>query len=84
MKPFEFMYGDTWYKYENGYIYRQDIYGVYVRLIPVMQELARDLDSYSLDQKQLIMGAVIHSYTYGKLDGARGKVKEIQRVLNLD
>ena len=81
---FEFMYGGTWYKYENGYIYRQDIYGVYVRLIPVMQELTRDLDSYSLDQKQLIMGAVIHGYTCGKLDGASSKVKEIQRVLNLD
>lgn len=81
---FEFMYGDTWYKYENGYIYRQDLYGVYVKLVPVMSEFSRCIDEYSLDQKQLIMGAVIHGYTCGKLDGANSKVKEIQRVLNLD
>ena len=84
MISFEFMYGDSRYRYENGYIYRQDLYGVYVKLVPVMQEFTRCIDEYSLDQKQLIMGAVIHGYTCGKLDGANGKIKEIQRVLNLD
>ena len=36
MKTFEFRYGDSWYKYENGYIYRQNCLGHYGKLTPVM------------------------------------------------
>ena len=81
---FEFMYGDTWYKYECGYIHRQNCFGHYGKLVPVMRELDDQIDSYSLDQKQLIMGAIIHGFTHGKLAGAEDKTREIKRVLNID
>jgi hypothetical protein len=81
---FEFMYGDTWYKYEAGYIYRQNSFGNHIKLIPVVQELSRSLEDYSLDQKQTIMCAILHGFTCGKLAGAANKVAEIKRVLNID
>ena len=83
-QTFEFMYNDTWYKYENGYIYRQNIYGNYEQLTPVLQELNRCINDFSLPDKQNIMGAIIHGYTCGKLVGAADKVREIKRVLNID
>lgn len=84
MKSFEFMYGDTWYKYEDGYIYRQNIYGNYEQMIPVVRELDQTLDNFSLPDKQNIMCAIVHGHTYGKLAGAATKVKEIKRVLCID
>ena len=84
MKPFEFMYGDTWYKYEDEYIYRQNIYGNYEQMIPVVRELDQTLDNFSLPDKQNIMCAIVHGHTYGKLAGAANKVKEIKRVLDID
>lgn len=84
MKPFEFMYGDTWYKYEDGYIYRQNIYGNYEQMIPVVRELDQTLDNFSLPDKQNIMCAIVHGHTHGKLAGAANKVKEIKRVLCID
>ena len=83
-QTFEFMYCDTWYKYERGYIYKQDIYGVYVQLTPVVQELNHCIDDFSLPDKQNIMCAIVHGYTCGKLVGAGDKVREIKRVLNID
>lgn len=84
MKPFEFMYGDTWYKYEDGYICRQNIYGNYEQMIPVVRELDQTLDNFSLPDKQNIVCAIVHGHTYGKLAGAANKVKEIKRVLFID
>ena len=81
---FEFMYADTWYKYEGGYIYRQNIYGNYEQMIPVVRELDQTLDNFSLPDKQNIMCAIVHGHTYGKLAGAANKVKEIKRVLCID
>lgn len=81
---FEFMYCDTWYKYENGYIYRQNCFGHYGKLTPVMQELTHSLEDYSLDQKQTIMCAILHGFTCGKLAGSADKVREIKRVLDID
>ena len=83
-QTFEFMYNDTWYKYENGYIYRQNIYGDFEQLTPVLPELKRYVDNFSLPDLQNIMGAIVHGYTCGKLVGAGDKVREIKRVLNID
>ena len=83
-QTFEFMYNDTWYRYECGYIYRQNCFGDYGKLVPVMRELNEQLVGYSLDQKQLIMGAIIHGFTHGKFAGADDKTREIKRVLNID
>ena len=83
-QAFEFMCGDTWYKYEDGYLHRQNIYGNYEQLIPVVRELNQTIDSFSLPDKQNIMCAIVHGYTCGKLVGAGDKVREIKRVLNID
>ena len=49
---FEFMYADTWYKYENSWIYRQNIYGDYVKHCPVLPDLVRKLeDLYIFEAK---------------------------------
>lgn len=85
MKAFEFMYGDTWYKYEeDGYIYRQNIYGHYMKHTPVVRELNQIIDNFSLPDKQTIMCAILHGFTYGKLAGAEDKTREIKRVLCID
>jgi hypothetical protein len=81
---FEFMYANTWYKYENSWIYRQNIYGNYEQMIPVVRELGQTLDNFSLPDKQNIMCAIVHGHTYGKLAGAANKVKEIKRVFCID
>lgn len=81
---FEFMYGDTWYKYENGYIYRRNIYGNSEQMIPVVKELNQTLDNLSLPDKQNIGCAIVHGHTYGRMAGIADKVKEIKRVLCID
>lgn len=81
MKTFDFMYGDTWYKYADGYIYSQD---GYAPGIPVVKEIAQTIDNFSLPDKQNIMCAIVHGYTYGTYDGAADKVREIKRVLCIE
>ena len=83
-QTFEFMCGDTWYKYEDGYLHRQNIYGNYEQLIPVVRELNQTIDNFSLPDKQNIMCAIVHGFTWGKYAGAGDKVREIKRVLNID
>ena len=78
---FEFMYGDTWYKYENGYIYSQNDYEPG---IPVVRELEQIVDNFSLPDKQNSMCAIVHGYTYGTYAGAADKVREIKRVLRIE
>lgn len=81
MKTFGFMYGDTWYKYADGYIYSQNGYGPG---IPVVRELEKIVDNFSLPDKQNIMCAIVHGYTYGTYAGAADKVREIKRVLCIE
>lgn len=84
---FEFMYGDTCYtcyKYENSYIYRQNIYGDYVKLCPVLPDLERKLEEFTSDQQHTIMEAILCGYYHGKAAGAIDKCKEIKRVLCID
>lgn len=80
-QPFEFMYGDTWYKYADGYIFSQN---GYEPGIPVVRELKQIIDNFSLPDKQNIMCAIVHGYTYGIQAGAADKVKEIKRVLCIE
>ena len=81
MKAFDFMYGDTWYKYAYGYIYSQNGYDPG---IPVVKELQQIIDNFSLPDKQNIMCAIVHGYTYGTYAGAEEKVREIKRVLEIE
>ena len=82
-QTFEFMYNDTWYTYETGYIYSAGSYN-YKQGIPVVRELEQIIDNFSLPDKQNIMCAIVHGYTYGTYDGAANKVKEIKRVLCIE
>ena len=80
---FDFMYGDTWYKYENGWIHRQNIIETWDPFCPVHEELAKQLDSFSADQLRTVMGAIIHGYGHGKVKGKQEKIAEFKRVFNL-
>ena len=84
MKPFVFRYGDNWYKYENGYIHRRNIYGNYEQMIPVVKELDQTIDNFSMPDTQNIMCAIVHGHTYGRMAGVADKVNEIKRVLCID
>lgn len=78
---FEFMYADTWYKYENSWIYRQNIYGDYVKHCPVLPDLVRKLEDLYTDQQHTIMEAILYGFCHGKMAGADAKIKEIKNVL---
>ena len=80
-QTFEFIYEDTLYKYADGYIFSQN---GYERGIPVVRELNQIIDNFSLPDKQTIMCAIVHGFTWGKYAGAGDKVREIKRVLNID
>lgn len=84
MQPFEFMYGDAWYKYENSWIYRRLITGDYAKHCPVLPDLVRKLEDLYTDQQHTIMEAVLYGFYAGKLAGAADKVNEIKRVLCID
>lgn len=81
---FEFMYADSWYKYENSWIYRQLISGDHVKHCPVLPDLVRKLEDLYIDQRQTVMEAVLYGYYHGKMAGADAKVKEIKNVLCID
>jgi hypothetical protein len=83
MSAFEFMYNNTWYTYENGYIYNSESYN-HEQRIPVVKELAQTMENLSLPDKQNIMCAIVHGYTYGTYDGAADKAREIRRVLCIE
>ncbi len=87
MKSFEFMYGDTWYKFtgieNHGWINRQNICNGWDPFCPVHEELVKQLASFSDDQLRTIMGAVIHGYGHGKVNGKQEKIAEFKRVFNL-
>lgn len=84
MKSFEFMYGDTWYKYESGYIYRQDINEFYQPYCPVYIELEGILKTFDAGQLRTVMSAIVHGYVYGKQDGRNNQIRDFKRLFNID
>ena len=84
MKTCEFMYRDTWYKYEDGHIKKR--YGLthYDYFCPVFVDLSDNIDSFSDDQLKTIMETILHGYFYGVGEGKKEKVREVKRVLNID
>ena len=83
-QTFEFMYATSWYRYENSYIYKQNRFGDYVKLCPVLPDLVRKLEDLYTDQRQTIMEAVLYGYYHGKTAGAEDKVREIKNVFCID
>lgn len=80
---FEFMYGDAQFKYENGWIYRKNPFDYYEDFCPVHSELISIVESLNIDQFSVILGAIIHGYSYGKNYGKAEKIQEFKRVFNL-
>lgn len=83
-KTFEFMYNDTWYKYEGGYIYRQDINDFYQPYCPVLIDLEGILNTFDTPQLQTIMAAIIHGFIHGKNAGRSQQINEFKRLFNID
>ena len=81
---FEFMYGDTWYKYEDGHIRQQRGTDFYMYFCPVLNDIKDTLKDLPVDQCQLIMAAIVHGYFHGHAAGQRYKTTEFKRVLNID
>lgn len=81
---FEFMYGDTWYKYEDGHIRQQRGTDFYMYFCPVLNDIKDTLKDLPVNQCQLIMAAIVHGYFHGHAAGQRYKTTEVKRVLNID
>lgn len=81
---FEFMYGDTWYKYEDGHIKQQRGTDFYMYFCPVLNDIKYTLKDLPVDQCQLIMAAIVHGYFHGHAAGQRYKTAEFKRVFNLE
>ena len=88
MKTFEFMYGDTWYKYENGKLLKQNSLETYFDPIdivcPVLRELQERMEFIPEDVRPVVMQGLLHAYGYGIVDGKKKKIAEFKRVFALD
>ena len=83
MKIFEFTCGGSLYRYEDGWIHYKTDYNSWPPLCPVLRELNDKIESFTTEQLQIIMAAVIHSYGYGKVQGKKDKIQEFKRVFEL-
>ena len=81
---FEFMYGDDWYKYEDGWIHNKPYGAGYFHLCPVERELKEQLETLDLTQRRIIMSAIIHGYTHGRVAGQKDKIREFKRMFQID
>ena len=81
---FEFMYGDDWYKYEDGWIHNKEFGNFYLHLCPVERELKEQLETLDLTQRRIIMSAIIHGYAHGRTAGQKDKIREFKRMFNID
>ena len=81
---FEFMYGNTWYKYEGGWIHKKKGLTFYEHFCPVHVDIQNHLSSLSADQLNSIMYAIIHGYCHGFTDGKKEKIREFKRVFTID
>jgi hypothetical protein len=84
MKPFEFKYGDTQYRYECGWIHRQNIFGHYAKCCPILIDLEYNLENFGADQLRIILCAILHGYGYGIADGKYEKIQEFKRMFDID
>lgn len=85
---FEFMYGDTWYKYEEGKLMKQSSLGTYDSyfdtVCPVVRELQDQMEAIPEAVRPIVMQGLLHAYGYGIIDGKKKKIAEFKRVFNLD
>ena len=85
---FEFMYGDTWYKYADGKLLKQNLLETYLDpldiVCPVLKELQQQMETIPEDIRPVVMQGLLHAYGYGIIDGKKKKISEFKRVFNLD
>lgn len=84
MKTFEFVYRDSWYRYENGHIKKKITFDCYDYFCPVYIDLSDKIDEFSDAQCKSIMEAVLHGYFCGIGEGKKEKIREFKRVFALD
>ena len=88
MKSFEFMYGDSWYKYEDGMLIKQNSlgkYNSYLHIVcPILKDLQNQLAAIPEDVRPLVMQGLLHAYSYGIVEGKNKKIQEFKSVFNLD
>ena len=80
---FEFRYGDTWYKYEDGHIKKQCGLDFYDYFCPVLIDLSDKIQDFSADQLKSIMEAIIHGYYHGHAAGQKHKIQEFKRIFKI-
>ena len=81
---FEFMYGNTWYKYEGGWIHIKKGLTLYEHFCPVHVDIQNQLSSLSADQLNSVMCAIVHGYCHGFAKGKKDKIAEFKRVFAID
>lgn len=78
------MYGDAWYKYEDGHIKKKYGFDSYALFCPVHIGMHDKLKDLSADQCKSIMEAILHGYFYGVGEGKKEKIQEFKRVFKID
>lgn len=81
---FEFMYGDSWYKYEDNLIHKQGTHeGWWIPLFTVSSD-DLNLDIFDSSQLPFVMSAIMCGYGNGIVRGKKEKIAEFKRVFALD
>ena len=68
---FEFIYDDTWYKYDDGKLKKKnslDFYDDYSINVPVIRELQEQMEAIPKDVRPLVMQGLLQAYGYGIVD----------------
>ncbi len=82
---FEFMYGNHWYKYDRGYIFKKGNFTSYhEQVCPVVRQLNELIESLSTEQQQAVMLAILHGYRSGYDVGRNDQIKDFKRLFNID
>ena len=82
---FEFMYCNNWYKYDRGYIFKKGNFNSYhEQVCSVVQQLNETIDSFSTEQQEAVMLAVLHGYRCGYDVGRNDQIKDFKRLFNID
>lgn len=81
---FEFMYGEEWYRYENGWIYKRQGHDFYERFCPVLFDLNSKLAGFNADQLMSTLEAILHGYYHGFSAGMSEKINEFKRIFKLN
>jgi hypothetical protein len=80
---YDFMYGELWYRYKEGWIYYQTKYNNWQPLCPVIEELNSILSSLDGEHLRLTLSAIVGGYGCGVVDGKKKQVQEFKRLFDL-